>query len=128
MYDGIREGRFDLDDLDIRYDIVQNIVSESGASEDWVDWLSDDVLIEITDISELDEYGRRIQEEVNEEDKQEIFDKLDEYSSFETREQYEETVANLVDEIGNPELNWNVVAQEYEDSNYLHIDEEEDDS
>ena len=127
MYDGIREGRFDLDDLDIRYDIVQNIVSESGASEDWVDWLSDDVLIEITDISELDEYGRRIQEEVNEEDKQEIFDKLDEYSSFETREQYEETVANLVDEIGNPELNWNVVAQEYEDSNYLHIDEEEND-
>ena len=127
MYDGIKEWRFDLDDLDIRYDIVQNIVSESGASEDWVDWLSDDVLIEITDISELDEYGRRIQEEINEEDKQEIFDKLDEYTSFETREQYEETVANLVDEIGNPELNRNVVAQEYEDSNYLHIDEEETD-
>ena len=127
MYDGIKEWRFDLDDLDIRYDIVQNIVSESEASEDWVDWLSDDVLIEITDIAELDEYWRQIQEEINEQDKQEIFDELDTHSSFETREQYEETVANLVDEIGNPELNRNVVAQEYEDNNYLHIDEEETD-
>lgn len=75
-------------------------------------------------MNKLIEHLEQIQEEINEEDKQEIFDKLDEYTSFETREQYEETVANLVDEIGNPELNWNVVAQEYEDEHYLSIKEE----
>lgn len=125
MYDWIKESRFDFDDLWIRDEINEVIQAQSWADMDWVKDLSDDAVAEILDISDMDEYGRQIQEEINEEDKQEIFDKLDEYTSFETREQYEETVANLVDEIGNPELNWNEIAQEYEDSNYLHIDEEE---
>lgn len=128
MYDWIKESRFDFDDLWIRDEINQSIQAVSNADMDWVEDLSDDAVAEILDISEMDEYGRQIQEEINEEDKQEIFDELDTYSSFETREQYEEIVSKLVDDICNPELNWNTVAQEYEDNNYLHIDEEENDS
>lgn len=128
MYDWIRESRFDLDDLWIRYDMVQDIVSESGANEEWVDWLSDEAIVEILDISVLDEYWDRLSDECDEQDKQDIFDELDSYPSFETRNQYEEIVQKLVEDSENSNLNWRTVAEEYEDNNYLHIDEEENDS
>ena len=126
LYDWIQESRFDLDDLDIRYDIVQSIVAESGAREEWVDNLWDDVLVELTDISELDEYWRRIQEEINDEDIEDIFDDLDLITSFKTRDEFEEKVQELTEDKGNSELNWRTVAERYEDEHYLSIEEEED--
>lgn len=127
MYDGIKEWRFDLDDLDIRYDIIQSIVAESGAREEWVDNLWDDVLVEIVDISELDEYWRRIQDEVNDEDIEDIFDDLDLITSFKTRDEFEEKVQKLTEDKNNSELNWRTVAERYEDEHYLSIEEEEND-
>ena len=128
MYDGIKEGRFDLDDLWIRYDMEQDIESESWANSDWVQWLSDEAIVEILDISVLDDYWDKLSDECDEEDKQSIFDELDSYPSFETRDQYEEIVQKLVEDTDNSNLNWRTVAEEYEDNNYLHIDEEENDS
>lgn len=128
MYDGIKEGRFDFDDLWIRDELNQSIQAESNADMDWVENLSDDAVAEIVDIAVLDEFWDNLQEEVNEEDIQSIFDELDSYPSFETREQYEEIVAKLVEDTENPELNRNKVAEQYEDENYLKIDEEENDS
>lgn len=125
LYDWIRESRFDLDDLWIRYDMEQDIESESWANSDWVQWLSDEAIVEILDISVLDDYWDRLSDEVDEEDKQSIFDELDSYPSFETRDQYEEIVQKLVEDTENSNLNWRTVAEEYEDNNYLHIDEEE---
>ena len=110
----------------MRYDIVQSIVAESGAREEWVDNLWDDVLVEITDISELDEYWRRIQEEINDEDIEDIFDDLDLIPSFKTRDEFEEKVQELTEDKGNSELNWRTVAERYEDEHYLSIEEEED--
>ena len=126
LYDWVKESRFDLDDLDIRYDIVQSIVAESGAREEWVDDLWDDVLVELTDISELDEYWRRIQEEVNDEDIEDIFDDLDLIPSFKTRDEFEEKVQKLTEDKDNSELNWRTIAERYEDEHYLSIEEEED--
>lgn len=128
MYDGIKEGRFDFDDLWIRDELNQSIQAESNADMDWVENLSDDAVAEIVDIAVLDEFWDNLQEQVNEEDIQSIFDELDSYPSFETREQYEEIVAKLVEDTENPELNRNKVAEQYEDENYLKIDEEENDS
>lgn len=128
MYDGIKEGRFDLDDLWIRYDMEQDIESESWANSDWVQWLSDEAIVEILDISVLDDYWDKLSDECDEQDKQDIFDELDSYPSFETRDQYEEIVQKLVEDTDNSNLNWRTVAEEYEDNNYLHIDEEENDS
>ena len=125
MYDWIKEGRFDLDDLWIRYDMEQDIESESWANSDWVQWLSDEAIVEILDISVLDDYWDKLSDECDEEDKQSIFDELDSYPSFETRDQYEEIVQKLVEDTENSNLNWRTVAEEYEDNNYLHIDEEE---
>lgn len=125
LYDWIKESRFDLDDLWIRYDMEQDIESESWANSDWVQWLSDEAIVEILDISVLDEYWDRLSDECDEEDKQSIFDELDSYPSFETRDQYEEIVQKLVEDTENSNLNWRTVAEEYEDNNYLHIDEEE---
>lgn len=125
MYDGIKEGRFDFDDLWIRDELNQSIQAESNADMDWVENLSDDAVAEIIDIAVLDEFWDNLQEEVNEEDIHNIFDELDSYPSFETREQYEEIVQKLVEDTENPELNRNKVAEQYEDENYLHIDEEE---
>jgi hypothetical protein len=125
MYDWIKEGRFDLDDLWIRYDMEQDIESESWANSDWVQWLSDEAIVEILDISVLDDYWDKLSDECDEEDKQSIFDELDSYPSFETRDQYEEIVQKLVEDTDNSNLNWRTVAEEYEDNNYLHIDEEE---
>lgn len=126
MYDGVKEGRFDFDDLWIRDELNQSIQAESNADMDWVENLSDDAVAEIVDIAVLDEFWENLQEEVNEEDIQDIFDELDSYPSFETREQYEETVQKLVEDKDNPELNWSKVAEQYEDENYLEIDEEKD--
>jgi hypothetical protein len=92
---------------------------------DWVENLSDEAVAEIVDISVLDEFWDRLSDEVDEEDKQSIFDELDSYPSFETRDQYEEIVQKLVEDTDNSNLNWRTVAEEYEDNNYLHIDEEE---
>ena len=125
LYDWIRESRFDLDDLWIRYDMEQDIESESWANSDWVQWLSDEAIVEILDISVLDDYWDKLSDECDEEDKQSIFDELDSYPSFETRDQYEEIVQKLVEDTENSNLNWRTVAEEYEDNNYLHIDEEE---
>ena len=127
LYDWVKEGRFDLDDLDLRYDMEQDIENESWANHDWVEWLSDEAIIEILDIAVLDEYWDRLSDECDEQDKQEIFDELDSYSSFETRDDYENTVQKLVEDSDNSNLNWRTVAEEYEDNNYLHIDEEETD-
>lgn len=126
LYDWVREGRFYLDDLDIRYDAEQSIIYASWANEEWVSYLSDEAVVEIIDIAELQELGERIQEQVNDEDKQDIFEELDTYPNFETRKQYEETVQKIVEEIGNRNLNWKEVAEEYEEDYPLHIDEEED--
>ena len=60
MYDWIKEGRFDLDDLWIRYDMEQDIESESWANSDWVQWLSDEAIVEILDISVLDDYWDKL--------------------------------------------------------------------
>lgn len=128
LYDWIRESRFDLDDLWIRYDMEQDIESESWANSDWVQWLSDEAIVEILDISVLDDYWDRLSDEVDEEDKQSIFDELDSYPSFETRDQYEEIVQKLVEDTENSNLNWRTVAEDYENENYLKIDEEENDS
>lgn len=128
LYDWIKESRFDLDDLWIRYDMEQDIESESWANSDWVQWLSDEAIVEILDISVLDDYWDKLSDECDEEDKQSIFDELDSYPSFETRDQYEEIVQKLVEDTDNSNLNWRTVAEEYEDNNYLHIDEEENDS
>lgn len=126
LYDWVREGRFDLDDLDIRYDTEQSIISASWANEERVSYLSDEAVVEIMDIAELQELGERLQEQVDDEDKQDVFEEIDTYPNFETRKQYEETVQKIVEETGNRNLNWKEVAEEYEDEYPLHIDEEED--
>ena len=128
MYDWIKESRFDFDDLWIRDEINQTIQAESNADMDWVENLSDDAVAEILDISELDEYWRYIQEQINDEDKEDIFDDLDLIPEFETRDEFEEKVQKLVDDKCNPELNRRTVAEEYEDSHYLTIKEEEDEA
>lgn len=127
MYDWIKESRFDFDDLWIRDELNQEIQAESNADMDWVENLSDEAVAEIVDISVLDEFWDRLSDECDEQDKQDIFDELDSYPSFETRDQYEEIVQKLVEDTENSNLNWRTVAEEYEDNNYLHIDEEETD-
>jgi len=126
MYDWIKESRFDFDDLGIRSEINDSIESESWASRDWVENLSDDAVAEILDISELDEYGRYIQDQVNDEDIEDVFDDLDLIVSFKTRDEFEEKVQKLVDDKCNPDLNRRTVAERYEDEHYLSIEEEED--
>lgn len=126
MYDWIKESRFDFDDLWIRDEINQSIQAESNADMDWVENLSDDAVAEIMDVAELDEYGRYIQEQINDEDKEDIFDDLDMIIEFQTRDEFEEKVQDLVEDKWNPELNRRTVAEEYEDSHYLTIKEEED--
>lgn len=128
MYDWIKESRFDFDDLWIRDEINQAIQAESNADMDWVENLSDDAVVEILDISDLDEYWRYIQEQVNDEDMEDIFDDLDLIPEFQTRDEFEEKVQKLVDDKCNPELNRRTVAEEYEDSHYLTIKEEEDEA
>lgn len=125
MYDWIKESRFDFDDLWIRDELNREIQAESGAEMDWIEGLSNDAVAEIVDISVLDEFWDRLSDEVDEEDKQNIFDELDSYPSFETRDQYEETVQKLVEDTENSNLNWRTVADEYEDEHYLSIKEEE---
>lgn len=125
LYDWVKESRFDLEDLWIRNDLEFYIQEESNADIEWVYWLSDNAIIEIVDISVLDEYGRKVQYDIDEEDKQEIFDALDDYDSFETRQQYEDIVADLVDKNWNTNLNRRTVADEYEEDNFLTIKEEE---
>lgn len=127
MYDWIKESRFDFDDLWIRDEINQAIQAESNADMDWVENLSDDAVAEILDISDLDEYWRYIQEQVNDEDMEDIFDDLDLIPEFETRDEFEEKVQKLVDDKCNPELNRRTVAERYEDEHYLSIKEDEND-
>lgn len=127
MYDWIKESRFDFDDLWIRDEINQSIQAESNADMDWVENLSDDAIVEIVDIAELDEYWRYIQEQINDEDKEDIFDDLDMIVEFQTRDEFEEKVQELTEDKWNPELNRRTVAEEYEDSHYLTIKEEEND-
>lgn len=65
LYDYINEYRADLDDLGIREYIVDSIEWESQADRDWIEWLTDKILVEVVDIALLDELGREIQEEVD---------------------------------------------------------------
>lgn len=125
MYDWIKESRFDFDDLWIRDEINQSIQAESNADMDWVENLSDDAVIEILDISVLDEYWREIQEQVNDEDIEDIFDDLDLIPSFKTRDEFEEKVQELTEDKDNSELNWRTIAERYEDEHYLSIEEED---
>lgn len=125
LYDYINEYRADLDDLDIRESIVDSIASESQADRDWIEWLSDRTLVELVDISLLDELWREIQEQVSDEDIEDIFDDLDLIPEFETREEFENKVQELTEDKWNTELNWRTIAERYEDEHYLSIKEEE---
>lgn len=126
MYDWIKESRFDFDDLWIRDVINQSIQAESNADMDWVENLSDDAIVEILDISLLDEYWREIQEQVNDEDIEDIFDDLDLIPEFETREEFENKVNELVEDKWNSDLNRRDVANKYEEEHYLSIKEEDE--
>ena len=105
----------------------QAIQSDSNADMDWVENLSDDAVAEILDISELDEYWREIQEQVNDEDIEDIFDDLDLIPEFETREEFENKVNKLVEDKWNSDLNRRDVANKYEEEHYLSIKKEEND-
>lgn len=75
-----------LSDLGIEDEINEIILNESGANYDWVEWLNDQAKLEIVDISVLQEIGERIEDEINEEDKEEVFDELDSYHFVERSE------------------------------------------
>lgn len=100
MYSFITEWRGSFSWLGIQDRIVENIVAESWASYDWVEWLSDEALAEIVDISELDDYGREINDEYQEEILWEIEEKLEEYnvSAWKSWDELIDTVYDLIDE------------------------------
>lgn len=64
MYTWIRESRFTFDELWIYDELVQYVCSISWANYDWVEWLSDDALAEIVDISVLQEFWEQIEDEL----------------------------------------------------------------
>ena len=125
LYCWIKESRFDFDDLWIRDELECKIINDSWADMEWVQSLSDEAIAEILDISTLDERWRYLQDEVDREDKEEIFDELDMYTSFETRKEFEEKVKEIVSDNWNNNLDRENVAEQYEYEHFLSIKEEE---
>lgn len=123
MYDWIRESRFSFSDLWIDYDIRDYVQNESWAEREWVEYLSDEALAEIVDISVLDEYGRQIQDEYDEERKDEIINEFDDWDEYQTREEFELTVQ---DACKWTNLDWCEVADEIEDTYEIIIKEEQE--
>lgn len=127
MYSFITEWRGSFSWLGIQDRIVENIVAESWASRDWVEWLSDEALAEIVDISELDDYGREINDEYQEWLREDILDKLEEYNigSWKWWKELIDTVQDLIEEYW---YEWNdtadEIAMEFTDSHCMLWDED----
>lgn len=127
LYTWVVEWRFDLDDLQIRDELEEIIMNDSGANREWVSYLSDEAIVEIVDIAILDELWRQIEEDLNsnedEDDKEYIYWELDK-KEFKTREELDEAVKELVSESWNDRLNWTTIAEDYENDNFLDFDED----
>lgn len=76
MYTWIREDRFTFEYLWIYDEIVQYVCNISWASYDRVEWLNDNALAEIVDISVLQEFWEEIDAEYQEGKRQELKDFL----------------------------------------------------
>lgn len=79
FYDWVKEGQLKLDCLGFEYEVNQSILYQSWANEEWVEGLDDKIKVELVDIALLDELVDREIREVEEEEKQELFDDLDSY-------------------------------------------------
>lgn len=127
MYSFITEWRGSFSWLGIQDRIVENIVAESWASRDWVEWLSDEALAEIVDISELDDYGREINDEYQDWLREDILDKLEEYNvgSWKWWKELIDTVQDLIEEYW---YEWNdtadEIAMEFTDNHCMLWDED----
>ena len=124
LYDYCVNWSWSLYDLWIEDTIDDAIISESWADPEWVRNLSTNAKLEIVDISFLDELGREIEDEVRDHEKNEIFDELESIDEFQTREEFEKKVQELCEDT---ELDWESVAEQFEQDFYLVIKEEEDD-
>lgn len=86
LYDFCAGWSWTLYDLGIEDQIDDYITYQSWANRERVEWLSDIAKLEIVDISVLQEIGEQIEDDINEEDKQEVFDELDSYHFVERSE------------------------------------------
>ena len=125
MYDRIQEWRWSFADLWIDDVIEENVIAESWANRDWVQWLSDEILAELVDVSLLDELGREISANISEEEKEEMFDELD----GEDFENIEEVIAKIKEIKNNYYIDDNAedLADEYANDRDLYEERERDD-
>ena len=63
LYDWIRERRFTLDEIWVYDELLSCIAAQSGASYDWLEWLSDDAIVEIVDIAVLQDVAESLVDE-----------------------------------------------------------------
>ena len=122
LYDWVREWHLDLDEFS--WEINDYIESESWARREWVEDLSDEVKVEILDISYLDELVCSKKEEAQEEQQEELFDYLDDDAPYKTRDELENRVADLLEDYEYIDKTlWNV-CDEYEEDRGIDYDEQ----
>ena len=122
FYDWVREWHLDLDEFS--WEIDDYIESESWARREWVEWLSDEVKVEILDIAYLDELVSSKVEEAQEEQQEELFDELDDDWPYKTRDELENKVADLLEDYEYIDKSlWNV-CNDYEDDRGIDYDEQ----
>lgn len=126
MYTGIREHRFTFDSLGIDWDLREYVTAQSWANYEWVEWLSDEAIAEIVDISVLQDYGEGIYDNYVEEKRDEIFDDIEsDYPDwFKTRAEFEEACQKACE---TELVDWRDIAEWFEEYRDLYIKEEDDD-
>ena len=116
MYDAIKDGWCDFDDLGISDMINDSIEWESGANRDWIEGLSDDIKAELVDISLLDELGREMDEEVKEEDINDILDDMPNPEEYKNEEECEDAIQRMLDEwYYHPDITSREILEKYMD-------------
>ena len=122
LYDWVREGHLDLSEFE--WEINDYIEWESWARKDWVEDLSDDVKVEILDISYLGELVRDKYEQAQEEQQEELFDELDDNWPYKTRDELETEVGRILDDYEYIDKFLGNVCDEYEEDRGIDYDEQ----
>lgn len=116
MYDAVKDGWCDFDDLGISDMINDSIEWESGANRDWIEWLDDSIKAELVDISLLDELGREMDGEVKEEDINDILDDMPNPEEYENEEECEDAIQRMLDEwYYHPDITSREILEKYMD-------------
>ena len=122
LYDWVKESHLTLDELGIYDIVVDQIQNDSGANRDWIEYLWDDVLVELVDISFLWGLMEDQENEYVEEQKSDLFDELDD-EEYKSRDEVLAKVEELMDWYYLPDERSDDLTDDYIDDRGLDFEE-----